>query len=429
MSDAPPLRPAIRRRLDFGPELKQGFDNLRAHKLRSILTMFGMIFGVAAVIAMLSIGAGAQQQVVAFIEQLGVRNIIVEAREATDNQTWQRVRTLSAGLSFRDLRAIEASLPGVRALSARKRIVPRKVLPKPQADIPAVFGVRSTYLTDIGGLRIARGRFYTEAEDTAGAAVAVLGGSAATNLFGADEPVGRFVKLNEEWFRVVGVVAPRLAVQGDVGGLPAEDSNNVVYVPIQAAILRIEDAQSGLKDEIDAIYLNLANENQMTTAGVLVRGLLRTTHREADDFTVIVPAELLAQQQQTRRLFLFVMVAIASISLLVGGIGIMNIMLASVMERTREIGVRRAIGATRKDIIRQFLVETTLITVSGGIAGVIVGVGLSRLVAYLAGWSTVVTVTSVVLACGVSVAVGIVFGLYPAARAARLDPVYALHYE
>ena len=426
---APSGPPAGRRRLDLLPEIAQGLDNLRAHTLRSVLTMFGMIFGVAAVIAMLSIGAGAQQQVVAFIEQLGVRNIIVEAREAGDNQTLQRVRLLSAGLSFRDLRAIEASLPGVKAISARKRFVPRKLLPKPQGDAPTVFGVRAVYLSEIGALHLSRGRFFSEAEDEAAAAVAVLGQSTATGLFGADDPVGRFVKLNEEWFEVVGVAAPRLSVQGDVGGLPAQDSNNIVYVPITAAILRIEDAQSGLKDEIDAIYINLAAEDQITTAGVLVRGLLEATHREADDFTVIVPAELLAQQQRTRRLFLFVMVAIASISLLVGGIGIMNIMLASVMERTREIGVRRAIGATRVDIIRQFLIETTLITVSGGIAGVVVGIALSRLVAYLAGWSTVVTVTSVVVACGVSVTVGIVFGLYPAARAARLDPVYALHYE
>jgi putative ABC transport system permease protein len=289
--------------------------------------------------------------------------------------------------------------------------------------------VSAVYQEQIGGLRLTRGRFFTQAEEQGAAAVAVLGQSAATGFFGGEDPTGRFVKLNEQWFRIVGVAAPRLAVQGDVGGLPAQDSNNVVYVPITAAILRMEDAQAFLKDEIDAIYLNMANDDRVATAGVLVRGLLNTAHRDAGDFTVIVPAELLAQQQQTRRLFLYVMVAIASISLLVGGIGIMNIMLASVMERTREIGVRRAVGATRKDVIRQFLVETTLITVSGGLAGVVVGILLSQLVAYLAGWSTVVTVTSVVVACLVSVTVGIVFGLYPAARAARLDPVYALHYE
>ena len=424
-----PATPVPRRRLDILPELTQGFDNLRAHKLRSVLTMLGMIFGVAAVIAMLSIGAGAQQQVIAFIEQLGVRNVIVEAREAADYQVWQKVRLLSAGLSFRDVRAIEASLPGINAISARKRFVPTKALPKPQGDMPAVFGVATEYQEKIGGLRLARGRFFTDAEEAGGVAVAVLGQSAATGFFGGDDPVGRYVKLNEQWFRVVGVASPRLAPQGDVGGMPAQDSNNVVYIPIASAILRMEDAQSYMRDEIDAIYINLSTDDQVRDAGPLIRGLLNLNHREAGDFTVIVPAELLAQQQQTRRLFLFVMVAIASISLLVGGIGIMNIMLASVMERTREIGVRRAVGATRKDVIRQFLVETTLITVSGGLAGVIVGIVLSQLVAYLAGWSTVVTITSVVVACAVSVTVGIVFGLYPAARAARLDPVYALHYE
>jgi putative ABC transport system permease protein len=420
---------APRRRLDILPELTQGFDNLRAHKLRSVLTMLGMIFGVAAVIAMLSIGAGAQQQVIAFIEQLGVRNVIVEAREAGDQQAFQKVRLLSEGLTFRDMRSIQASLGGIHAISARKRFVPAKALPKPQGDIPAVFGVSAVYQEQIGGLRLAGGRFFTEEEEAAAAPVAVLGRAAATGFFGAEDPIGKNVKLNEVWFRVVGVAAARLAVQGDVGGLPAQDSNNVIYVPITSARLRMEDALYFQKDEIDAIYVNFAADEAVTAAGPLIRGLLNITHRDAGDFTVIVPADLLAQQQQTRRLFLFVMVAIASISLLVGGIGIMNIMLASVMERTREIGVRRAVGATRKDVIRQFLVETTLITVSGGLAGVIVGILLSQLVAYLAGWSTVVTVTSVVVACAVSVTVGIVFGLYPAARAAKLDPVYALHYE
>jgi len=423
-----PPEGAARRHIALLPELGQGLDNLRAHKLRSALTMLGMIFGVAAVIAMLSIGAGAQQQVIAFIEQLGVRNIIVEAREAGDSQTLSRVRQVSAGLTFRDLRMIEASLAGLEASTARKRFVPTKVLPRPYGDVPVVFGVAPAYQS-IASLEMTSGRFFTGAEADAAAAVAVLGQAATVGLFGVEDPVGRFVKVNDSWFRVIGVTGRQLVVQSDVGGLPAQDQNNVIYVPLKAAILRIDDALAYYKDEIDAVYLHLAADADVAASGTVVRGLLDTTHRGASDFNVVVPAELLAQQQRTKRLFEFVMVAIASISLLVGGIGIMNIMLASVMERTREIGVRRAIGAKRRDVIRQFLIETTIITVSGGIAGTIVGVTLSRLVAYLAGWSTIVTVTSVVVACLVSVTVGIVFGLYPAVRAARLDPVQSLHYE
>ncbi len=416
------------RRIEIWPELGHGFDNLRAHKLRSLLTMLGMIFGVAAVIAMLSIGAGAQQRMIAFIEQLGVRNIIVEAREAAEYQAWQRVRKLSAGLSFQDLRAIQADVEGLAASSARKRVTPTQVRPKPQGDIPVVYGVAAAY-ERIGGLVTTRGRFFTEAEDEAGAAVAVLGQAAAASVFGVEDPLGRFVKLNQQWFRVVGVAAPQLVAEADVAGLPSQDRNNLIYVPLMSAILRLEDSQARLKDEIDGIYLTVLPTASVTETGAAVRSLLDTAHRSAGDFSVIVPAELLAEQERTKRLFEFVMVAIASISLLVGGIGIMNIMLASVMERTREIGVRRAVGATRWDIIRQFLIETTIITVSGGFAGTIVGVLLSQLVAYFAGWSTIITATSVVVACVVSVTVGIVFGLYPAVRAARLDPVYALHYE
>jgi putative ABC transport system permease protein len=415
-------------RVQLWPELEHGFENLRAHKLRSLLTMLGMIFGVAAVIAMLSIGAGAQQKVIAFIEQLGVRNIIVEAREAAEYQALQRVRKLSAGLSFHDLRAIQADVDGLEVSSARKRLTPTQVRPKPQGEIPVVYGVSAVYQA-IGNLVTTRGRFFTAAEDESAAPVAVLGQAAAASIFGADDPIGQFVKLNQQWFRVIGVAAPQLVAETDVAGLPSQDRNNLVYVPLMSAILRLEDSQSYLKDEIDGIYLNVSPAASVTAVGATVRTLLDTTHRSAGDFSVVVPAELLAEQERTRQLFEFVMVAIASISLLVGGIGIMNIMLASVMERTREIGVRRAVGATRRDIIRQFLVETTLITVSGGFAGTVVGILLSQLIAYFAGWSTIITITSVVIACIVSVTVGIVFGLYPAVRAARLDPVYALHWE
>jgi putative ABC transport system permease protein len=417
-----------RKSLDLLPEFLQGIDNLRAHKLRSLLTMLGMIFGVAAVIAMLSIGAGAQAQVIAFIEQLGVRNLIVEAREAPDNEARQRIRKLSAGLRFQDLRVIESSVQGLAAVSPRKRFVPSKMLPKPFGEMPTLYGVSTAYQT-ISNLAVTSGRFFTEDEDRESAPVAVLGQGAAATLFGVEDPVGQFIKINEQWFQVVGVAGAQLSAQDNVGGLPATDRNNLIYVPIMSAMLRVEDSRSAITDEIDAMYLALEPHVDVVSTGSLVRGLLDSLHRGAGDFTVIVPAELLAEQQRTKRLFEFIMVAIASISLLVGGIGIMNIMLASVMERTREIGVRRAIGATRRDVIRQFLVETTLITVTGGFVGTVVGVGLSQLVAYFAGWSTIVTVTSVVVACLVSVSVGIIFGLYPAVRAAKLDPVHALHYE
>jgi putative ABC transport system permease protein len=413
---------------DFLPDFRMGLDNLRAHKLRSLLTMLGMIFGVAAVVAMLSIGAGAQQEVMAFIEQLGVRNLIVEAREAPDNQALQKIRKISAGLSFADYRVIQANVEKISAASARKRFTPSKLLPRPQSDPPMVYGVSPAYV-DIANLALVSGRFFTEAETAAAAPVAVLGEAAAASLFGADDPVGRYVKVNEQWFQVIGVAGPQLTVQSDVAGLPAQDRNNLMYVPLYSAIFRLEDGQSQQKDEIDGIYLQMQPGADIPSAAALLRGLLNVSHRAAGDFTIVSPAELLAEQRRTQRVFEMVMVAIASISLLVGGIGIMNIMLASVMERTREIGVRRAIGAKRRDVIQQFLIETTIISLAGGVLGVIVGVALSRAIGYLAGWSTIVTTTSIVLAFFVSVTIGLVFGLYPAIRAASLDPVKALHYE
>jgi putative ABC transport system permease protein len=414
---------------DFLPELRLGLENLRAHKMRSALTMLGMIFGVAAVVAMLSIGAGAQQEVMAFIEQLGVRNLIVEAREAPDNQTLQKVRKLSAGLSFQDVRIIEANLDGIDAASPRKRFTPSKMIPRPiGGDMPVVYGVTPAY-QKIANLQVAAGRFFDDAETTAAAPSAGIGEAAAATLFGVEDPVGKYIKINEQWFRVVGVAGPQLTVQSDVAGIPAQDRNNIIYVPLYASIFRLEDGQSAQKDEIDGIYLQMLPSADVPSAAALVRGVLDVAHRGAGDFTIVSPAELLAEQRRTQRIFEMVMVAIASISLLVGGIGIMNIMLASVLERTREIGVRRAIGARQRDVVRQFLIETTIISLTGGVVGILLGVGMSQLIGVLAGWSTIVTTMSIVLAFGVSVAIGIVFGLYPAVRASRLDPVKALHYE
>jgi len=410
------------------PDLRRSVDNLLMHKLRSLLTMLGMIFGVAAVLSMLSIGAGAQQQVMLFIEGLGVRNLIVEAREAANWQQFQKVRQQSPGLTFHDVRAMQATVDGLEALTPRKRFTPSKVVPKPQLEMPIVYGVEPNYL-QIGGLRISAGRFFSADEAGRAAAVCVLGEAARIGLFGIDDAVGRFVKIDEQWFRVVGVAGPQAIAQTDVSGVPAQDRNNLIYVPSGAARFRLEDTYSDMRDEIDGVYVRLKPDVDITAAAATVRGILAASHRGADDYSLIVPAELLAEQQRTKRIFDIVMVALASISLLVGGIGIMNIMLASVLKRTPEIGLRRAIGARQTDIIRQFVIETTLIAVVGGTIGLVLGITMSRIIASFAGWSTIVTGGSLLLSFSVSVLVGLVFGVYPAMKAARLDPVQALHYE
>ncbi len=410
------------------PEFRLGLESLLLHKLRTFLTMLGMIFGVAAVLSMLSIGAGAQQQVMAFIEQLGVRNLIVEAKEAANFQTLQKVRQLSPGLTFQDHRAILSNAAGIELSTARKRFTPSKMIPKPQQDMPVIYGVSPVY-RQIVNLRVVTGRFFDATEDARAAAVCVLGEGASANLFGQQEAVGKYVKVNEQWFHVIGVVGPQLSSQTSLAGLPAQDLNNLIYVPLYSALLRLEDTYSELRDEIDGIYLHLdAHTDSFLTAEV-VRSILNVSHHNAGDFTVVVPAELLAEQRRTQRMFEVVMVAIAAISLLVGGIGIMNIMLAGILERTHEIGVRRAVGARQSDISRQFLVEALLISFVGGVTGIFFGIGISRLVAWLAGWSTIITLPSILLAFLVSAAVGLVFGIYPAMKAARLDPVEALRYE
>ena len=411
------------------PDLGRSLDNLLLHKLRTLLTMLGMIFGVAAVLSMLSIGAGAQQQVMAFIEGLGVRNVIVEARETTERNAFQKIRLQSPGLSFQDLRAIQAAVPGIEAITPRKRYTPAQIVPKPSGgELPVIYGVEPNF-SEIGGLHLTAGRFLTADESARAAAVCVLGEAARTALFGVTDPLGKFVKVGEHWFRVIGIAGPQATAREGVGGAPAQDRNNLIYVPTAAAILRLEDNYSQYRDEIDGVYVRLAPGADIPAAAAIMRGVLDASHRGAADYAVIVPAELLAEQQRTKRIFDIVMVALASISLLVGGIGIMNIMLASVLERTPEIGLRRALGATRVDVIRQFVLETTLLAVGGGLLGLVLGVALSEVIASFAGWSTVVTGGALLLAFLVSVIVGLVSGIYPAVKASRLDPVQALHYE
>ncbi len=412
----------------FFQDIALAFQNLSQRKLRSLLTMLGMIFGVAAVVSMLSIGAGAQQEVLTAIEQLGVHNLIVEANDIPDSSELARIRKISPGLTRQDVRVIRANVQGISAVSPRKRVTPGSTLPKPRQDMPVVYGVTPAYKS-IAGLRIVRGRFFDNVENDTAVPVCVLGQSAKSNLFPQKDAVGQSVKINEQWYSVIGIVGPQLSAQSELTGLKAQDLNNLIYAPLESVNYRLEDKSSYLRDEIDGVYLKLEDSADSSVVAGIVRGLLNSSHRNAGDFTLVIPAELLAQQKRMQQIFEMVMVAIASISLLVGGIGIMNIMLASILERTHEIGVRRAVGARRADVLRQFLVEALLISFVGGLLGVGGGFGISKLVAMMAGWSTIVTANSILLAFLVSFSVGLIFGIYPAAKAARLDPVEALRYE
>jgi putative ABC transport system permease protein len=412
------------------PDIGLAMQNLASRKLRALLTMLGIIFGVAAVVSMLSIGAGAQQQVLAFIEQLGVRNLIVEAKDVADLQELREIRKTSPGLSFKDVRVIHANVSELTLAAPRKSFSPTAVFPRPQQSEPLVYGVGPEYL-HIAGLKLSAGRFFDHDDNETRAPVCVLGAGARESLFPQKPAVGDYVKVNTQWLRVIGVLGSQLTLGTELSGMPTRDLNNIIYMPIDSAIYRLDENRSraALIDEIDGIYMQLDRTADLSVVAEVVRGILNASHRNQNDFSLIVPAELLAEQRRTQRIFEMVMVAIASISLLVGGIGIMNIMLATILERTHEIGVRRAVGAQKNDILRQFLVEAVIISFAGGLLGVVCGFGLSRLVAMMAGWSTIVTPQSILLAFSVSVSVGLIFGIYPAVKAARLDPVESLRYE
>jgi putative ABC transport system permease protein len=405
-----------------------GLSSLLVHKLRSLLTMMGMIFGVGAVVAMLSITAGAQKEMVSFIDLLGVNNIIIEAKEAVDRDELQTRRTISPGLTFRDYRSIQQTVTGIEAMTPRKRFKPSKVLPKTANESPLLIGVLENYM-QIQSLKAVEGRFFTAEENQTSAPVCVLGETAKVNLLGFEPAVGKFVKVDNVWLQVIGVLAAQATADSGSSGLEVVDRNNTITAPLNTVMRRFEDTNSFLKDEIDGIYIRVSPGTDSVETASVVQAILAATHKDAGDTVIVVPAGLLEQRRQTQFVFQVVMIAIAGISLLVGGIGIMNIMLATVLERTREIGIRRAIGARQSDIVRQFLTEAIMISIVGGLIGIGFGVGLAQAIAIFAGWSTVVTGSSIAVASGVSVFIGLLFGIYPAVQAAKLDPIEAIRYE
>jgi putative ABC transport system permease protein len=407
-------------------EITLAFSNLYTHKLRTFLTMLGMIFGVGAVIAMLSIGAGAEKESLRIIDTMGLRNIIVKDREFKEEDL-KKIRENSIGLSLRDVQALNDVTPDLETYSARKRVKAFQVFSfKGKSDDSNVIGVTPSYF------RLARydmgvGSFISEPDQKDFEQVCIIGSRVKQKLFGTESPLGQPLKIDKLWFTVIGVLADNNLTKDEFEGVKLQDFSNDIYIPLATALKKFEFKR--FESELDEVVLSIKNTEALKPSAILISQVLTHTHGNADDYSLVVPRELLEQNQRTQRIFNIVMSCIASISLLVGGIGIMNIMLANILERTREIGVRRAIGARRRDIWQQFLIEALTISFVGGLIGVLFGFAVSRGVALYAEWNTVVTPTSIAMSFGVSAAVGLIFGLYPAVRASRLDPVEALRYE
>jgi putative ABC transport system permease protein len=411
--------------MNLGEAFRSAGDGMSTHKMRSGLTMLGIMFGVGAVISMLAIGAGAAKQAQSFIDRMGLRNILVRSRQLRPDEL-QAVRKKSLGVSMRDADAIREAVPGVQMVAPRVKVEPWKLQAGESRAEATVYGV--SYRHDqLVALPLREGRFIDALDEKEHAQVCVIGAGVRRALYAYGPAVGRRLKVNDLWCEVIGVVAESGAGSAtpDAGGngTPAQE----IYVPVTTAARKLE--HEPLASPLDEILIQLDPSASSRESAAVIKTLLDGLHGGVDDYEIVVPEALLEQSRQTQRLFNIVMGCIAGISLLVGGIGIMNIMLASVLERTREIGVRRAIGADHLDITLQFLVESFSISAIGGLMGVAMGVGIAHSVSFYARWPTVVTVASIALAIGVSLAVGVLSGLYPALRASRVEPIQALRYE
>jgi putative ABC transport system permease protein len=411
--------------IEVRESLASSLVNLRTHALRSALSVLGIIFGVGAVIAMLSIGAGAEKEALEIIDAMGLRNVIVRDKIFDRDDEKQEIRRKSAGLALRDADAIRDAVPGVERVIAKIEVDAWKTLTATGRAKPKVIGVSHDY-PDLVRLPLREGRFFDRRDEETYAQVCVIGDGVRKELFGFDAAIGRPLKINDTWLTVVGVLAPRGGPR-EVQGVTLRATENDVYLPVTVAERKF--GRPPLKSPLDELIVAMSPGAPVQESSSVVSSLLDRLHGGAADYTITVPEALLEQSRKTQRLFDIVMGTIAGISLLVGGIGIMNIMLATVLERTREIGVRRAIGARRVDIRNQFVVESFTITAAGGLLGIAMGVVIANGVAFYAGWTTIVTAWSILLSVGVSVAVGLVFGIYPAMRAARLDPIESLRYE
>lgn len=426
--------------------VKVGIKNLLLHKLRSLLTLLGVILGVGSVIAMLAVGEGSKKEALERIRNLGANNIIIrsvkpnfeEERDggAAPDSGKSNVRILEYGLKYEDLDRLKSALPTIT------KAVPVALancdISQHQNRIPngRVLGTNPEFL-DIKRLTVDRGRFITAVDVHNAWNVVVLAAGAAQSLFQFADPLGEHILIGNDVYRVVGVLRSQSSGNDTPGAVGQKDMNNDIYVPITCVQRRLGEMKAVgngrgrefERTELSEITLTVADETYVSQTAEMARQLLLRAHPEAKDFSTQVPLELLAQAMEEKRMWNMVLGSIAGISLLVGGIGIMNIMLASVTERTKEIGIRRALGATKRAISVQFLVETVLLSSTGGILGVLVGITIPIIVSYLTDLDTVISLWSVALSFSISVGVGVIFGWYPAQRAASLDPIVALRHQ
>lgn len=425
-----------------------GLSEIYSHKMRSMLTMLGVIFGVAAVIAMVSIGEGARREALDQIRLMGI-DVVHVKRATIAGELLEKAQEKSPyGLRYGDVNTIRDActyakrIVPLREVFADVKIGEKPITAKVVGTIPGYDIVTRSPLQG--------GRFLIDKDIQESEPVCILGSSVKRELFGFANPIGKTVKIGERIFRVVGLMSPKEI--GQAKAMSAlRDLNSDIYIPITISFrdFQIYNQQAmpvnrnTLMDmwrkmmsrpsiensAVSEVIIQVDDENATMATASIIRSALNRQHNGIRDYEIIIPAELLRQSQQTQEIFNIVMAAIASISLLVGGIGIMNIMLATVSQRTREIGIRRCIGATRWDIIRQFMLEALVITCVGGLIGVALGIGGANAISNYAGWRTVVSMQAIVLSFGVSALVGVIFGLYPAIRAAMVDPIDALRYS
>ncbi|MEM8524091.1 MAG: ABC transporter permease [Bacteroidota bacterium] len=421
-----------------------------ANRLRAILTALGIIFGVAAVIAMLAIGMGAKQSILDQMKLIGTNNIVIEGIEAQnvegeedtgdDGSQSDEKKPWSPGLTLEDVNAITKVLPNIEEINP-EIILPTTAIQAGKLQKLKCVGTTNAFFT-LNNLNLAQGNFFHSEHMEKGENVCIIGKSVQNKFFPEGKAVGESLKCGNTWLKVIGVLDRRIASNESLESLGIRDYNSDVYIPVSTALLRFKNRAKVTKSDIgnrgrgnnkdenyhqlDRLVIRVADSEYLQASADVIARILKRRHRNILDYEIEVPELLLQQQQKTQDTFNFVLAVIAGISLLVGGIGIMNIMLASVLERIKEIGVRRSLGANQRDIIYQFLFEAIFISLIGGLIGVILGIVSAKLVASYADIPTVVTFWSILLSFGVAASVGMLFGLFPARKAAQQDPIKAL---